>query len=103
MSSNVYQFVALPTVLLLLLSAAAFSDDVQWFNSQMQDEWWDVVGETTTIDFTGFEHGEPLRDQYAHLGIRFNNVGPLTFWESGSFVNDGWGFSGLERRVDSLR
>jgi hypothetical protein len=69
MSSNVYQFVALPTVILLLVATKAFADDVQWFNSQMQDEWWDAVGETTTIDFTGFEHFEPLRDQYAHLGV----------------------------------
>jgi hypothetical protein len=92
MKTNDIQSLTLTFIGALFLTTFSAADEVQWFNTSMKDQWWKAVGDVTTIDFTGFEHGEPLRDQYAHLGVRFTNVGPLTFFESPSFLNDGWGF-----------
>ena len=58
-----------------------------------KDEWIAAVGEFTTIDFTGFEVGTFITDQYADLGILFTD-GNDTIHHTGSFVNDGAGLDG---------
>jgi len=39
------------------------------------DAWWDAAGEVTTIDFTEFEHGDVLTDEYSDLGLTFGDPG----------------------------
>jgi hypothetical protein len=66
---------------------------VQWFNNAMEDEWWDAVGDVTTIDFTDYPHGTIISDQYADIGVNFEgqNNGIM---ESSVFINDGFGLRG---------
>jgi len=94
MFRRTHQLIVFPVIAVALVSSCVMGEEVQWFNNQMEQDWWDAVGDVTTIDFTGHEHLEPLTDQYADLGVTFDNVGPLSIWESGSFLNDGWGFRG---------
>jgi len=94
MARDLTQTTALLIMFGLASSSLVYAEDVQWFHTPTKDEWWDAVGETTTINFTGHKHGEPLTDQYADIGVTFDDVGPLSFWEDASFVNDGWGFRG---------
>ena len=75
---------------LLLLSASAHGG-VQEFTDK--DEWIAAVGEFTTIDFTGFDVGTFITDQYADLGILFTD-GNDSIQHTASFVNDGAGLDG---------
>jgi hypothetical protein len=54
--------------------------------------WEAAVGEYTTIDFTGFEPGTPITDQYADQGILFTDCDCYIKGESWyGYPNDGWG------------
>ena len=57
-----------------------------------KEEWIAAVGGFTTIDFTGFEDGEFITEQYADLGVHFD--GTDLFFFNPSFVNDSWGVNG---------
>ena len=59
-----------------------------------KDEWIAAVGDYTTIDFTGYTHGERITDQYRDLGVLFTDcyVTFDFFW--GAYPNDGWGVDG---------
>jgi hypothetical protein len=86
-----------PTAMLMIAmvmipGSRSWADLVQW--TMNKDEWISMVGEFTTIDFTGFTHGEHISDQYAHLGVTFSSAGSVQFLESDIFVNDGWGMYG---------
>jgi MYXO-CTERM domain-containing protein len=75
---------------LMLLSASAHAG-VQEFTDK--DEWIDAVGAFTTIDFTGFEAGTVITDQYADLGILFTD-GDDWIHNTCGFLNDCWGLAG---------
>ena len=81
---------AAAAMLAVISASAAHAFDVTEFDDKAQ--WEDTVGHFTTLDFTGFEHAEPIVDQYADLGAVFNPVvfawGPFDI----AFPNDGWGF-----------
>ena len=74
----------------MLLSASAHGG-VEEFDDK--DEWIAAVGEFTTIDFTGFEVGTFITDQYADLGILFTD-GNDSIHNTCSYVNDCWGLDG---------
>ena len=57
--------------------------------------WEAVVGDYTTIDFTGFEPGTRITTQYSGLGITFTDGFYTIFPENhATFPNDGWGLDG---------
>lgn len=56
------------------------------------DNWQGMVGEFTTIDFTGYPNNTPITNQYAGLGITFAT--PTFIFATSGFVNDGWGIDG---------
>jgi hypothetical protein len=75
---------------ILSLSAIAAADVVEWFGDR--DEWEAAVGGFTTVDFTGYPHGTPVSDQWAHLGVTFE--GNVIIHESSLYHNDGFGLFG---------
>jgi hypothetical protein len=56
-------------------------------------EWIAAVGGFVTVDFTGFEAGAVITDQYADLGVTFTD-GNDRYFTTPSFVNDNWGVDG---------
>jgi len=58
-----------------------------------KDDWINLVGEFTTIDFTGFEDGTFITDQYAHQGVLFTD-GNDNIHHTCSYVNDCRGLDG---------
>lgn len=59
------------------------------------DDWQPMVGEFSTIDFTGFEDGTPITDEYADMGVTFTDPAyPAFIGASNGFENDGWGLHG---------
>ncbi|MCH8823345.1 MAG: hypothetical protein IH984_07540 [Planctomycetes bacterium] len=62
-------------------------------NSPKKDDWINLVGKFTTIDFTGFEDGTFITDQYAHQGVIFTD-GNDNAYINEIFLNDGAGFDG---------
>ena len=58
-----------------------------------KEEWIKAVGEFTTVDFTGFDVGTFITDQYADLGILFTD-GNDSIQHTASYVNDGAGLDG---------
>jgi hypothetical protein len=54
-----------------------------------KDEWFAAVGDVTTIDFTGFEKGTLITDQFEELGVVFNGLGHFIVQSRG--FEDGWG------------
>lgn len=61
-----------------------------------KDQWTAAVGNFTTIDFTGFQSGTFITDQYAELGVLLTDGDDFV---EGSdpviFPNDGWGMNGI--------
>ena len=55
-------------------------------------QWQAMVGEYSTIDFTGFSDGTPINTQYAPVGVTF--TGASFIFASSGFVNDSWGLHG---------
>ena len=50
------------------------------------------MGDVTTIDFTGFEKGTLITDQFEDLGLIFNGVNHFIDQSDGLF-EDGWGLA----------
>ncbi len=48
------------------------------------------MGDVTTIDFTGFEKGTLITDQFEELGVIFNGVNHFIDQSDGAY-EDGWG------------
>lgn len=86
--SNVQYLVA--TVTLASLAGSVQGGVIEFLD---KEKWIDAVGEFTTIDFTGFEAGEFITEQYADIGVHFTD-GNDTFFNTGSFINDDWGVDG---------
>ena len=74
----------------LVLSAPAFAETQLFFEKA---EWEAAVGDYTTIDFTGFEDGEPLSDQYADLGVTAATSNAAFRRAPSIFPSDWWGVS----------
>jgi hypothetical protein len=81
---------ALATAVALVAAAPARSSVIVFLD---RAEWEAAVGKLTTIDFTGFDEGTFITDQYADLGIIFSD-GNDSIYASSAFVNDGWGLDG---------
>ena len=77
--------------LTLMLLGARAHGGVQEFTDK--DEWIAAVGDFATVDFTGFDVGTIITDQYADLGILFTD-GNDRIQHTASFVNDEWGLDG---------
>lgn len=71
-----------------LPSGAAYAD-IQAFTDKQA--WIDAVGDFNTIDFTGFEEGTIITDQYADLGILFGERDDVINFSTDYFPNDSWG------------
>lgn len=74
-----------------LLSGAAYAD-IQAFTDKQA--WIDAVGDFNTIDFTGFEEGTIITDQYADLGVLFTTGYDEIDFSADRYPNDNWGLSG---------
>ncbi len=74
-----------------LPSGAAYAD-VQAFTDKQA--WIDAVGDFNTIDFTGFEEGTIITDQYADLGVRFTTGYDEIDFSADRYPNDNWGLDG---------
>ena len=72
-----------------IVSPAAQADIQRFYDKGEWEAAVDQLGDTTTLDFTGFQIGEPLTDQYAHLGATF--LSPAWVTVSNGFLNDEWG------------
>ena len=92
MNRNV-SLATLCAVVLGLSAAGAASPGVLEFEDK--DEWLDAVGRFVTVDFSGFEPGTVITDQYADLGVLFVD-GFYTIFPFApiSFPEDGWGLDG---------
>ena len=55
--------------------------------------WEAAIGDYTTIDFTGFENGEVLSDQYADLGVVSPTGNAVIRRQTLAFPTDWWGVS----------
>jgi hypothetical protein len=60
-----------------------------------QDEWFDAVGDVTTIDFTGFPVGTLITDQYADLGVLFTGGSETIRFNKDSFPPDQFGLQAV--------
>ncbi len=58
-----------------------------------QYQWGSDVGEFTTIDFTHFDEGTIITEQYADLGIHFTSGYDFIRNNWNIFPNDGWGLT----------
>lgn len=74
-----------------LASGAAYAD-VQAFTDKQA--WIDAVGDFNTIDFTGFEEGTIITDQYADLGVFFTDGDDEIGFSADRYPNDNWGLNG---------
>ena len=79
-------------LLSVALSHTAAADVLELTDKEV---WINVIAEFTTIDFTGFEDGTFITDQYADLGVTFTD-GNDNIQETCSFVNDCFGLDGNE-------
>ncbi len=61
-----------------------------------KDEWFADVGPVTTIDFTGFENGVFITDQFEELGVLFTDGDDNIAFSCPSLPNDCWGLDGNE-------
>jgi hypothetical protein len=60
--------------------------------------WEAAVGDYTTIDFTGYEWGTLITDQYEDQGVLFTDCKCYINGETYQlYPNDGWGLKDLER------
>ena len=64
-----------------------------------KDEWIDAVGDFNTIDFTGFEEGTIITDQYADLGVFFTDGDDEIGFSADRYPNDNWGLNGNFGRI----
>ena len=72
----------------MALRGAAQADLVEYRDKA---EWQAAVGEFATLDFTGFQNGEVLSDQYSDLGVLFPDGNDTVRLSPSIFLNDGWG------------
>ena len=86
-------FTTLCAVVLGLSAAGTARAGVLEFEDK--DEWLDAIGGFVTVDFTVFEPGTVIADQYVDLGLLFVG-GFYTIPPFDPFVypNDGWGLDG---------
>ena len=75
-----------------ILSAITARADVIEFTDK--DEWIAAVRAVTTIDFTGFPPGMPIRDEFADLGVHFPDQNNRFRFGPTIFPNDEWGVDG---------
>lgn len=75
----------------VLESGTAYAD-VQAFTDKQA--WIDAVGDFNTIDFTGFEEGTIITDQYTDLGVLFTNGLDEIEFSADRYPNDNWGLAG---------
>lgn len=60
--------------------------------SETFDAWKHAAPGFTTIDFTGFQHGTTLYNEYADLGVLLTSPGPPKVAYAPSYlIQDGWG------------
>jgi hypothetical protein len=70
------------------LASSTYASVVEYHNNKA--EWEAAVGSFTTIDFTGFNFGQPIpHDYYSPLGFTFLNTNWA--WHTTAFPNDGEG------------
>jgi MYXO-CTERM domain-containing protein len=81
---------SLTAIVLVGCSSSASAGVVAYTNKAA---WQAAVGSYTTIDFTGYQDGYLVTDQYAHLGITFAGA-QHSFGHAGAFLNDGEGLRG---------
>jgi hypothetical protein len=75
------------------LAITSAKADVIEFNEDK--EGWEVAaGAFTTIDFTGFEEGTWIFEQYAHLGAHFIDGANIIQESDLLYLEDGWGIIG---------
>jgi hypothetical protein len=86
--------VRLPWFLAGLALAAGSSSTGSVIELADRDQWTAVVGAHTTVDFTGFEAGAIIREQYAHLGVHFVDGNDRFYYNPSVFPNDEWGVDG---------
>jgi hypothetical protein len=80
------------TIIILTVLLATASGRASVVEYTEYSEWQSAVGAITTIDFTGFEFGDPvLPEHYAHLGVVFQGHQLGYFYAPGGFPPDGWG------------
>ncbi len=77
-------------LLYIALSHTSTADVLELTDKEV---WIDVVGKFTTIDFTGFEDGTFITDQYADFGLLFTD-GNDNIHHTCSYVNDCRGLDG---------
>jgi MYXO-CTERM domain-containing protein len=83
------RFIAFTVIVLgLLCSLAQAGAVVEEFTNK--EEWFNAVGEVTTIPFTGYSHGTVLTDQYLDRGVLFTTPA-VFFYSPKGFPNDEWG------------
>jgi MYXO-CTERM domain-containing protein len=83
------RFIAFTVIVLgLLCSLAQAGAVVEEFTNK--EEWFNAVGEVTTIPFTGYSHGTVLTDQYLDRGVVFTTPAVFVYSPKG-FPNDEWG------------
>lgn len=84
------------------MAAPALAGDPDIEQYYFENEWLDAIdpmgGAYTTLDFTGFEDGEILTDQYVDEGVFFPGVASAVT-SSSSFLNDGWGMYNRGERM----
>ena len=74
-----------------LLASSTFAEVIEFTD---KDEWIAAVGDYTTIDFTGYTHGERITNQYRGLGVLFTDCYVTFDFYWGAYPNDGWGVDG---------
>ena len=90
---------SLAASILIALAALAthVSAGVQEFEDEERPLWFDAAsakGTITTIDFTGFDEGTFITDQFQHLGVTFVDGDDYATFVPGGFINDDWGIDG---------
>jgi hypothetical protein len=66
-------------------------DGMTFYNGDFAG-WTQAAPGFTTIDFTGFDLGTTIYDQYADLGVLFTSIGPPKIaYAPSALLQDGWG------------
>jgi len=75
----------------IALSSAPLRADVQEFETEHRQQWFDAVGveNITTIDFTGYPNNTNITTQYSAFGLTFDGLNFITL-DVPSFADD-WG------------
>ena len=86
-------FTTMCTAVSLFVAGGTASPGVLEFEDK--DEWLDAVGRFVTADFTGFEPGTVITDQYADLGVLFTDgFYTVVCCSKNTYPEDGAGLDG---------